>query len=51
MKIRNPFKDYLLRWKDDATDSEKFLWGGFLAGLGIMISRLLNLGELLRAFF
>ena len=28
MKIRNPFKDYLFRWKDDATDSEKFIWGG-----------------------
>ena len=51
MKIRNPFKDYLLRWKDDATDSEKFIWGVFHAGFGMMISRLLNLGELLRTFF
>ena len=26
MKIRNPFKDYLGRWKDDATMTEKILW-------------------------
>ena len=24
MKIRNPFKDYLGRWKDDASNTEKF---------------------------
>ena len=23
MKIRNPFKDYLGRWKDDTTKTEK----------------------------
>ena len=51
MKIRNPFKDYFLRWKDDATDSEKFIWGVSFAGLGMMVSRLFNLGELLRSFF
>ena len=37
MKIRSPFKDYLLRWKDDATNSEKFIWSVFLAGLGMSI--------------
>ena len=26
MKIRNPFKDYLGRWKDDATMTEKNVW-------------------------
>jgi len=26
MKIRNPFKDYLLRWKDDVTTKEKLVW-------------------------
>ena len=26
MKIRNPFKDYLGRWKDDATKTEKTVW-------------------------
>tara|TARA_B100000965_G_C19240514_1_gene604167 strand:- start:396 stop:602 length:207 start_codon:yes stop_codon:yes gene_type:complete len=26
MKIRNPFKDYLGRWKDDVTTKEKFIW-------------------------
>ena len=26
MKIRNPFKDYLCRWKDDATMTEKNVW-------------------------
>ena len=26
MKIRNPFKDYLGRWKDDVTKKEKFWW-------------------------
>ena len=26
MKIRNPFKDYLLRWKDDVTTKEKIVW-------------------------
>tara|TARA_Y100000748_G_C15362536_1_gene436368 strand:+ start:360 stop:500 length:141 start_codon:yes stop_codon:yes gene_type:complete len=26
MKIRNPFKDCLGRWKDDATMTEKIVW-------------------------
>ena len=26
MKIRNPFKDYLCRFKDDATKTEKTVW-------------------------
>ena len=26
MKIRNPFKDYKGRWKDDATKTEKTVW-------------------------
>lgn len=26
MKIRNPFKDYLCRFKDDATKTEKSVW-------------------------
>tara|TARA_E500000331_G_scaffold313228_1_gene321753 strand:+ start:146 stop:295 length:150 start_codon:yes stop_codon:yes gene_type:complete len=26
MKIRNPFKDYLCRFKDDATKTEKNVW-------------------------
>ena len=41
MKIRNPFKDYLGRWKDDATNTEKFCWSAFLAFLGMITGRLL----------
>ena len=41
MKIRNPFKDYLGRWKDDATNTEKFCWSAFLAFLGMFTGRLL----------
>ena len=26
MKIRNPFNDYLGRWKDDVTTKEKLVW-------------------------
>tara|TARA_E500000178_G_scaffold16880_1_gene16090 strand:- start:37 stop:165 length:129 start_codon:yes stop_codon:yes gene_type:complete len=26
MKIRNPFKGYLLRCKDDASTTEKIIW-------------------------
>ena len=34
MKIRNPFKDYKGRWKDDATKTEKFVWTLFLVYFG-----------------
>ena len=51
MKIRNPFKDKWLRWRDDITQGEKFFWGGISASIGMMIARLLNLGELLRTIF
>jgi hypothetical protein len=42
MKIRNPFKDYLGRWKDDATNTEKFCWSAFLAFLGMSIAKLIQ---------
>jgi|TARA_B000000475_G_C15777048_1_gene357739 hypothetical protein len=42
MKIRNPFKDYLGRWKDDATNTEKFCWSAFLAFLGMSIVKLIQ---------
>ena len=51
MKIRNPFKDKWLRWRDDITQGEKFFWAGIIASIGMMIARLLNLGELLRTIF
>ena len=34
MKIRNPFKDYKGRWKDDATTTEKTVWTLFLVYFG-----------------
>ena len=36
MKIRNPFKDYLCRWKDDATKTEKTVWTLFLVYFGLL---------------
>jgi len=50
MKIRNPFKDKFLRWRDDITEGEKYFWAGISVSLGIIISRLINLRELLRTF-
>ena len=41
MKIINPFKDYLGRWKDDANNTEKFCWSAFLAFLGMFAGRLI----------
>ena len=35
MKIRNPFKDNFLRWKDDASNKEKFIWSMIIASIGI----------------
>ena len=37
MKIRNPFKDYLFRFKDDATKTEKTVWTLFLVYFGYAI--------------
>jgi len=51
MKIRNPFKDKWLRWRDDITQGEKLFWGLISASIGMIIARLLNLGELLRTIF
>jgi len=33
MKLRYPFKDKALRWKDDATMTEKLVWGMLMAVL------------------
>ena len=41
MKIRNPFKDYLGRWKDDVTNTEKLCWSALLTFLGMVTGRLL----------
>ena len=39
MKIRNPFKDYLCRFKDDATKTEKTVWTLFLVYFGYVIGK------------
>jgi hypothetical protein len=41
MKLRFPFKDYALRWKDDATVTEKLVWGMLMAILGLITGNLL----------
>ena len=33
MKLRYPFNDKALRWKDDATMTEKLVWGMLMAVL------------------
>ena len=37
MKIRNPFKDYLCRFKDDATMTEKNVWTLVLVYFGFAL--------------
>ena len=37
MKIRNPFKDYLCRFKDDATKTEKTVWTLVLIYVGVWV--------------
>ena len=39
MKIRNPFKDYLCRWKDDATMTEKNVWTLVLVAFGYALGK------------
>ena len=39
MKIRNPFKDYLGRWKDDVTTKEKLVWGFLISFLSYIFFR------------
>ena len=41
MKFRFPFKDYALRWKDDATMTEKLVRGMLMAILGLITGNLL----------
>ena len=41
MKLRFPFKDYALRWKDDATMTEKLVWSMLGAILGLITGNLL----------
>ena len=41
MKIRNPFKDYLGRWKDDATKTEKTVWTLVLVYFGYALGTIL----------
>lgn len=41
-KIRNPFKDKLLRWKDDITPKEKIVWSIVIAIPAVITGRLLN---------
>ena len=40
MKIRNPFKDYLGRWKDDVTTKEKLVWGFLISFLSYIFFRI-----------
>ena len=42
MKLRNPFKDKWLRWKDDVTTLEKFVYSIPLVIAGMIIGYLLN---------
>ena len=39
MKIRNPFKDYLCRFKDDATKTEKIVWTLIFVYFGYAIGK------------
>ena len=39
MKIRNPFKDYLGRWKDDATKTEKSVWTWICISFGFALGK------------
>jgi len=39
MKIRNPFKDYLCRFKDDATMTEKNVWTLVLVYFGFALGK------------
>ena len=41
MKIRNPFKDYLGRFKDDATKTEKTVWTLVLIYFGYALGHIL----------
>ena len=41
MKFRFPFKDYALRWKDDATMTEKLVRGMLMTILGLITGNLL----------
>ncbi len=41
MKIRNPFKDYLCRFKDDATKTEKTVWTLVLIYFGYALGQVL----------
>ncbi len=41
MKIRNPFKDYLCRFKDDATKTEKTVWTLVLIYFGYALGHVL----------
>lgn len=44
MKIRNPFKDKWLRWKDDASIKERLIWSSICSfgglALGILFKKL-----------
>ena len=39
MKIKNPFKDYYGRWKDDATMSEKTVWTLISVSFGFALGK------------
>jgi|TARA_B100001248_G_C27280006_1_gene407179 hypothetical protein len=39
MKTRNPFKDYLGRWKDDTTKTEKLFWTLVFISFGFALGK------------
>ena len=39
MKIRNPFKDSIGRWKDDATMTEKNVWTLVFISFGFALGK------------
>ena len=39
MKIRNPFKDSIGRWKDDTTMTERNVWTLFLILFGFALGK------------
>ena len=42
MKIRFPFKGLGLRWRDDASRKEKFIWGIIFASIGMTLGSIID---------
>ena len=42
MKIRNPFKDKMGRWKDDVSFKEKLIWSLIISFSSVALGTLVN---------